>query len=451
MLKRTKRGAAFVGLLVTSALVVLPALAQDAGSSARRGLLSLSLGLEAGRNTDLTPGADDTSAELRGRLAYEHWRRTSIDELHFAAEVNPKLSDDEDTKPLPKVQLDYARSTARSELRFAAVHQRTEVSDQTIGFDEVGSIVYYDGTGERILTRATAKLTGGIDQPLGYTLQASHSDIDYSDDSADRYYASTADRIQLDLRAELAPATGLSFSVAYQDYEADRADELTRTGLRALVGLTHRIDGATRVAFSIGRSRVETERTTGDFTEEGTTFGLLLARDDSRGGYALALDRAITENGARDEVKLTRQTETKLGAFDGMIGVSRGEDEETDVIAALGYTLEMPRDTLKIDLSRAVRTDDEGDDAVVTRVSGKLSHALGDVNSVSFGLSATTTEQETEDTTRVNATVAYTHELGTDADLSAGLRMGLSTRTGREDARSETVFVTLSRRFETLR
>lgn len=442
------RKAVFLGLLATSAVAVLPALAQEAG---RSGILSMSIGTNAGRNLDLDPGGDDTSAELTGRLGYDYSLNTANQQLRFSAQVNPKISDEKDGRPLPKFTFDYKQRGARSELSLNGLYQRTEVSDQSIGYDDSGSVFYYDGTGERTLARAGAKFTGGLDRPFGYSISASHTDVSYSDVTAGSYYDSRRDLLQLDLSAELSAMTMLSFSGGYQEYEVDNPTELSRRSRTALVGISQRLDPVTQAVFTVGRSNIESSRTTGSKTEDGTTFGLILSREDQRGGSTFSLGRSITETGARDEVIIARTNETAFGDFKGQIGVSRGASDEADVIAGLTYALELPRDKLNLSLSRTVTTDDDGLDVVLTRVSGSLTHALGDVNSVNFGLTASTTERDVYDTTRVTASVAYSHSLSPDADVTAGVRMSMATRTGREDADSQSVFVTLNRQFQTLR
>ena len=190
---------------------------------------------------------------------------------------------------------------------------------------------------------------------------------------------------------------------------------------------------------------------TGDKTTEGTTWGLSLSRETPLATYALSYDRSISETGNRDEVSLARKAETKLGQFDGSVGLSRGEAGGTDVIASLGYGVEMRRDRLNIDMSRAVSTDDDGNDVLYTRFSGQYAHDLSEVNAINLGLTASLTNSDTQDTTRVDGSIGYSHALTSDIDLSAGLRLGLSQRTDKPDADEQALFFTFNRRFETLR
>ena len=451
MLRTIGKKAAFVGLLGTSALMVLPALAQDNGA-ARKSTFNVSLGLEAGRNLALDPGGSDTSTELKGGLSYSYEMNTPRTQMRFQAGLNPKFSNDTDTRPLPRLTFGLTQSSPRTELRFGASYTRTQVSDLEIGYDETGAIIFYDGTGERSSAQLSAGFTGGIDMPFGYKVDLSRSELDYHDTTPFfGYDPSSTTRGSLELRADLSAASQLRFTLSRSVYEVEDATDLTRTTDKASLRLDQRIDAITSMNLSFGQSRVESERITGTDTQSGATFGFGLMREDQVGHYALDFAHSITESGKRDQISVLRSLETRLGSFDGMVGLSRGEADTTDVIARVAYSLELPRDQLDFSLSRVVSNDNAGDDVVVTRLSGKLSHDLSDVNALDFGLSASMTEAVTQDTTRLDASVAYRHALTPDADLSAGVKMSLAQRTGREDADSERVFLTLSRRFEAFR
>ncbi|MBD3787223.1 MAG: hypothetical protein IE922_09670 [Sphingomonadales bacterium] len=454
MLKTTGKKAALVGLLVTSALAalpVLPAWAQSAAESARSGVLSLGIGIESGKNIALQAGADDVNTELTSRLGYDYTMKTATSALSFGVSVNPSLRDGEDTVPLPRAELRFSQTWPRHELTLEAQYQRSRVSDQAIGYDQAGSIVYYDGSGQRSFARIGAQFTGGIDMPFGYSLGLSHTETDYHDTLPGSQTPTRRSTATLGLRADLSAMTQARFALSHDLYEADNADNLTRRTDKVSVQLEQRIDAVTTLGFSVGRTRIESERAGLTETTEGTIWGLDLTREDALGSYGLQFERSLTEEGSRDAISLTREAETRLGTFNGMIGASRGAADETDVIAGLGYEMALPRDRLSVDLSRAIRSNDDGEDVVLTRVSGQLVHELSEIAALNFGVTASLTEAPGEETTRVDASVAYNHALGVDADLSAGVRFGLSERTGQADADRQTLFVTLNRRFETLR
>lgn len=442
--------AALVGLLTTSALAVLPAQAQDE-ESARKGVFSIGFGIDAGNNVDLSSDNTGADAKFSPHVGYDYTMKTGTTELTFGISANPEVVSGEKTRAQPKLNLSYAHVSPRTSLKFNASYQRSKVTDQSIGFDDSGVPFFYDGTGERGQANVSAQLTGGIDMPLGYSLGLKHSETDYYNMVGTSQSPSTTDGVTFGLRADLSSTRQLGLNFSHTLYDVDNADQLERRSDSASLRFDQRLNAVTSLGVSVGRSRVESDRLTGDKTTEGTTWGLSLSRETPLATYALSYDRSINENGNRDEVSLARKAETKLGQFDGSVGLSRGEAGGTDVIASLGYGVEMRRDRLDIDLSRAVSTDDDGNDVLYTRFSGQYAHDLSEVNAINLGLTASLTNSDTQDTTRVDGSIGYSHALTSDIDLSAGLRLGLSQRTGKPDADEQALFFTFNRRFETLR
>ena len=88
---------------------------------------------------------------------------------------------------------------------------------------------------------------------------------------------------------------------------------------------------------------------------------------------------------------------------------------------------------------------------VSTRLRGSYGHRLNDRDGLNFGLGVSTTEAKASDKLRLDASVAYERTLTMDTSLSAGVRMAVSQQTGREDATSQSVFVSLTRQMDFLR
>lgn len=416
-----------------------------------RSTFTTSIGVEGGRNLDLDPGADDQSGRLTGLFGYAYERQTRQTLLSFNAAINPVKDDDNGTGLYPTLGLGWQYDASRTRFTFSANYGEAKVTDQSLGFDaETGQIIEYDGSGTRILKQLAAGVEGGIDMPLGYTLQLNRSEIDYRDLSAGADYApSTFTGGKLGLRGDVSPMTQLNLSLGHSRYSSENRDHTTRKTDTASLGVTQRIDALTSVTASVGRERIETERRiTGDKSESGGIFGLGVTREDPLGAYALAFGQNVTENGTRNEITLGRDRKSKLGSFSGMIGASRGEEGGTDWIGSLAYATELPRDRLSVSFTRSVQTDDDGEDVVVTRASGGISHILSPVNSLDFGLTASATSYPDKDTTRVDTSLAYRHLLAQDISLQAGVRLGLAQESGEEDAESQSLFLTLTRQFD---
>lgn len=454
VLRQNKRShlwfeAALCGVCLTGGA----ALAQQADEGGARSTITTSMGLTAGRNLDLDPGANDTTDRLNGVLGYTYQMRTRQTDLSFTAQVRPEKEDGDDAGFYPAVGLDLTHEAARTRFSLGANYGEARVTDQSLGFDaDTGAIIEYSGTGTRAVTTVQAGVEGGIDMPLGYSLGLTHTGINYRDMSAgSSYYDSTTDGVKAGLRADVSAMTSLSLNLGHRRYAAENPQRTTRTTDSLSFGLDQRVSALTMLNASVGRERIETERR-GDETEKtsGMIYGLGVTRDDPLGSYQLNYNRSITENGQRDSVIFGRKRETQFGNFLGTIGISKGEESDADWIGSLAYGKKLPRDVLSAKMSRAVQTNDDGDDVVVTRISGSVSHAFSDLNSVNLGLMASGTEYPERDKTRFDATVSYQHLLTRDVSLEAGVRFGMATQTDREDADSQSLFLTVSRQFEFL-
>ncbi|RWR08141.1 hypothetical protein [Paenirhodobacter populi] len=436
----------------------LPVQAQQQNQVPAGGVLSTfstQIGVEAGRNLDLDPGSKDKIARLYGLLGYSYRMTTRQTMLSFSAQIRPE-TDDNDQGLFPQGALQWTHEGARTRFSFGANYAEARITDQSIAFDdETGQILNYDISGTRAQTRLNASVEGGIDMPLGYTLQVDRSEITYSDTPAGStgYSDSTTTGAAAKLRADISAMTQLSLDLSHRLYEVEGGASLRqRTTDQASLGVQQRIDALWSVSASVGRSWIDTERIDRpDESIAGMTYVLGAKRADALGAYSFDFAQSQTESGSRRTVSLGRERETDLGRISGAIGISRGESGGSDMIGQLAFSTELPRDTLRANVARSVQTDDDGDDVVVTRISANVGHKLSEVNGLNFGLTASATEYPTYDKNRLDATVSYEHLLSRDVNLEAGVKMSLSQSGVQEDANSQSLFLTLSRNFNFLR
>ncbi|HEY0214448.1 MAG TPA: hypothetical protein VGC40_12830 [Paenirhodobacter sp.] len=430
-------------------------LSQQAGGAplGRSSTITTQLGFEAGRNLDLDAGSDAKTLRMLGALGYSYALRTRQNELTLSAQINPQTEDGGDHGLYPTLGLGFAHQESRVKIGFQANYAEARVTDQSLGFDEnTGAIVEFNGTGTRSVTRLNGGFEGGIDTPLGYSLQLNRSEIDYSDLSEGAsYYNSTTDSAKISLRGDVSSMTSLNLDLGYKHYQAENPDQTDRTSTDASLGLVRRIDALTQLTGSIGRQKIRTERLDEeDENASGAIFSLGGQRMTPLGSYRASYDRIVTENGNRDQVLVGQDRETQFGKFSGTVGLSKGENGGTDWIGALTYSTELPRDELSAQMSRALRTSDDGDDVILTRISGNITHSLSDLNALDLELMASSTEYSDRDTMRIDATLAYQRRLTHDVNLRAGVKLGLATETDKDDANAQSLFMTVSRQFRFL-
>lgn len=436
----------FLGVSLSAAYGI-PALSQDrdaAAAGGARSTFTTTLGVNSGRNLDLVAGGGGNQTRLNGVLGYSYQKTTRQTELRFDASIHPETDQD---RPYPDLGLHMVHTGARSVLKFDASYGEAKVTDQNLGFDsDTGAIIEYDGTGTRVLRKVSAGFEGGVDMPLGYTLGVDHSRIGYRGDTlGDGYSPSRDTRVRGGIRADVSAMTQFNLDVSRHDYRAENLLQTHRTTDVATIGVVQRLDAVNDLGFSIGRQNIETDRTSGLEKRSGTVLGAEYTHEYALGTSGVGYDRYLTENGLRDDVSIRHSRTTSVGKFNGAVGASKAQDGDTNWIGSLNYDTILLRDKLSVAYTRSIRTNDDGDDVVVSRFSGNVSHDLSDVNGLDFGVTASSTKDTGKNTTRVDASVAYRHVVTRDVVVQAGVRLNVSKKTDREDADSQSVFMNVTR------
>ncbi|WP_330629546.1 hypothetical protein RPE78_16390 (plasmid) [Thioclava litoralis] len=428
----------------TGALLGTPGLAEEIKGNHSQ--LGYSLGIESGTNLDLRRENDDYESRLNAGLTYDYSRATQSSELHFGSDLLWRLEDGGETVFLPKLALDYKTQSARDALSFGLNYTRTEVTDQSVSYDETGSVLDYDGRGQRGVADLKLGYQGGIDSPVSFSVGYRYTDLQYYDTQSTSY--SNSQRAYYDLGLTLTPNASSSYQLAlhYDDYNVDNITETERQTSSVSVLTTQRLDAVTTLQFGVGYSDVQTDRITYDERVNGAIFNLGLEREDRLGTYGVMLSSQIEGSGRRQELSASRKRALQNGTLSAMVGLSASDEGDTNWIGALSLSHELPRDKLSLLLRRRVYSNDDNEDVVVTRISAKVSHDLSEVSALNFGLSASTNEQENgTDSRRIDASVSLSRELARDTQLSAGLSKRYSKDTADRTADSEMLFVTLEK------
>lgn len=439
---RTPAGA---GVLL-SCLLATPMGAQETGGVDSR--FSIDVSAQAERNADLNPGGSAEELSLRTTLGYGLSLSTPVQSLDFGVRGTYAVSDGADGFEAPTLTLGYSYNGARQGITASASYREADVSDLSLGLDDSGTLTLYEGTGTRGFGTLSLGLDGGRDRPLRYNVNLSANAVRYTGTNLTDYYDSDTRQAGIGLEADLSPLATLKFDASYKTYEAEDSDATQRDTSQATIGADLRVNQVTSLSFSLGRSRIETEDIGGRTVESGMIGGVSLTREDQVGAYRLSYERSLTESGNRDTLRVARDQEFATGKLSASLGVTRGEDDKLTWVSAVDLSMERPRDTLGLSLNRSVTTDDEGADVTVTRASAGWSHLVSESGSLALDFSTRFTEEAINpDRERYDVTVAWNHELRRDVILSAGASMRLAKEDGAADARSEQLFLTLSRSF----
>lgn len=357
----------------------------------------------------------------------------------------------------PYVQLAYRREAANSELSLRAHYRRTEVDTlRNLGEfinedgeldlpDDLGDLI---GTGWRNRYGAKARLDLGTSAPLGLSLRAGLDRTSYSGTSDPDLFDSRTQSLEAVLRARLAPVTEGTLSAGRTLYQAEDPEETRRETTTAALGLTHELSPTMTLTGAVGYAAIDTREFGVTTREEGPTaqVGLEIERPNGTLGTDLALSR--DQNGQRLTFTVDRAMDLPTGALAAMIGVTRAEDHDPELIGALDWRHDLPRGAFSVRAERKSRSDDN-DQITTTALILGYDHELSAVSGITLGASYARIEDTGDnDVDRAHLSAAYVHALTPDWNMNVGLSWTMRDEETVGRATSEEVFVSLSRAFE---
>lgn len=398
------------------------AMAQEKRSD--EGGLRLTFGLTQGLhwkdNPDLSIPASGSRTSSRTGLRFGMITETRTQRLEFALDgtlvgsIGETTSAQQDKGLIsPSTSLVYQLESAGSLLVLDAFLHENDVStlDFVGGRDAAGSSapIMVSGTGTRRLTGGGGKLTFGRDAAFGGSVALNLSETDYRDSNDPGLVDNRRDRARLDLRLDLSETTSSSLSL-----EGARLIEI----------------GATAVS------------------SHGLTFGLSRAVSDGTYGVTLASDSG--KEGHRQTLQFNRVLALREGRLALSLGASQPAAGETEMVGGIDWHQDLPRGTLSMSLQRVLSVSERDEEIRVSRMRLSLTQSLS--AKMGLGLSANFQDSQTTATRRESRrgslSVTLRNELSQDWGLDIGATHRLLESSNIGTARSNTVFINISRDFE---
>lgn len=434
--------------------------------SALRMIFGVDSTLRADDNFDLDVDSEGDTVLWDTKLSFGLISETRTSRLALDLGATARLADFPDGTTsgfeAPSARLSYSRESARSRISVDANWNKADIrflspfADPVLILDEeTEEPVLVTDPGSRTRSDIGLRYETGIDMPVGLVLTARRNELRYSDTLDPDYYDRETDSLSARLRLRFSPVTTGSVTASQTLYSAEDDENTDRETRRIDLGLTHEIDAATRLEAALGTARIETTETVGGLrqrdVDEGLNASLALSRALVNGSLRLSYARSTGTTGDRDTLRLGRSLDLPRGALTFGVGASQGEGGDTALVGDIAFTQQWTRDAFSLNLARSVRTNDDDEDVLTTRLSAGWEHEIGALSSLSLdmaythvedGGAGTATERE-----RANLQLAYNRALAQDWQLSAGYEHRLDREEGDPDARSNAVFVTLKRRF----
>ena len=405
-------------LWTCAALAALPAslTAQDVSAGGMRLTFGINQSLGLVRNPDLDPGNTAVSPQATTGLSLGYLTETRTERLAVDLAGGLVIDDTGARVDAPILSFGYGRTAADAELSVSGSIQRREADslqtladvttpDGTVVLPVDAGTVNLDGT----LTRAQVggTLTWGKTAPVGYTLGASVTAQRYDGAAAVARDDSVTTSLSGGIRLDITPVLQTTVALRYVHYDVEGATTSDRLG--GSVGATlDRPAGAISANLDV--------QDTGD----GLRLGLQTART-----FTLP-DTSLTVG----------------------IGVSRAPDGGTQATGRLSYAHTLPRGQIDLAASRSFVSVGDGTERQLTTASASYAMPLTPLSSLQVGFDLTQTEDDAGDTALTSALQAsQSFQLTPDWAMSVGARSELRQETGVQDARRDSLFVSLGRSF----
>ncbi len=437
-------GIALKGAGLAALVAAGPALAQDEGGL--RLTFSIEERLEASDNAGLTDPSSGRLTASTTNLAFGLSSETRTQVLRFGLtgglrfEVGAAV----DRFDNPSIDAFYSLTGANSALVLQANAQRSLLA----GADPTPDNPDPQGEGSQTVHSASAVLDFGTAGPLGLTLEARHSGTTYEDAAADLFDNRSR---TLAATAQLRAANGgvARLRASRTDYAEDTAGDLRRETTDLSLGWTQPLSPSLTLNAEIGSERVETrESPSTDEVTEGLVGRVGLSAELANGTAGLSLARTNDPSDVRTTLKAERALDLGNQRLSAMLGATRRDGAEADMIGSLGWSYDAGGATLSFDLGRTVAADGTTGEVTTDRLTLGVSAPISSRDSLGLSLSASRIDSTiTGLVERTDVTASYTRDLGQDWAVN----LGATFRTRSDataDTESQLIFLSIKKSFD---
>jgi len=356
----------------------------------------------------------------------------------------------------PRLDLSYSRAVGDDSISFSAGAREVDIAflDALESSGGLNDDDFDDLRGEGNRRTLYARLNGIFNEDAPFTFayrlgaaQQRYYDLEDQRDLNDRDEFEASASFLFDITRTMRAA--LEFGYDYRDTD-DVAQTLRRRGTVA-TGLNVAIDEVTALNLRIGYSEVNTERQAlnREDTEEGVVGSIGLARELRNGQVSLNYSSNLDENGQRDRLTVGRTYERGTTNYGGTIGVTASEfTNDVRPIGSLFFNHRTPRARFGANLSQNARTDDEGFDAIFTRLNLTYEQDIASDLSFVLDLGAARRFREISEnrvTRRLNFTASMRKALNQDWDIDVGYRYRFREANNGDEADSNALFAAIVR------
>lgn len=422
--------------------------------------------LSLGASVDTNEGLDDPSLGTTTRTnigaTFGLLDETEVSRLALSVFARAELANSPNPEQdgfdfrLPNGTLSYTRLGPDSRLDLNARYIYERVDDDVLVFlDEnlnpVDLIV--DGGDLRRLT-LDGNLSLGVESPIGFDASLFYDNRDYigttNPDLFDRVSWGGSGTLRMSLTDVIIGNLTASYDRLDEDETGDPLTETFRYG----AGLSYEIDEITLFSADLSYSTID--ETIFDVTStenEGWGFDVAIERQLRDGSVGATLARVVDESSTRTVISFQRARDLPDGRLSYALGYSIADDEddsENGFVGGIDYRRDLPSGRVTANATQEFRTNDDGDDTLVSRIALAYNQEINSVSSlgVNFGLGRSDeVSGPGDETTRANVGVTYRRALTREWDWVLGYEARYSREDG-DPATGNRVYTLIDRSFD---
>lgn len=439
-----------IGTAAAGLALVLVQQAQGETARTPRLTFDLSTGVTHDDNPTLGTPAADPATTLDTRLGLHLNTSTRAQTLAFSVEGLAQLSQDGAKLRDPSAKLSYDRDNGNSHLSFTGLYDRAPVDlfDPVVGSD--GSVSSTDVIATKgTITTSTAgfSFATGLQAPLGFDLSADYTGHAYSDTSDPAVYDNATQTLKAATHLRLGSGDEISLTADQTRSDYEDAAQTRRRSQELAVGYTRALRPDLKLDASLGQTAASTRRTGAvEDKSTGLTGHLGLDRSLANGTASVTLSSDRDSLGARQKLSFGRSLDLPTGKLAAEAGVSARSGAQGQFVGSLSWSSTLPTESFTGSLSRTMTLTADDVDVANTALQLTYQHQINDVSK--FGLSLDVFATDSAGTgTRQSLSATWSHDLTRDWQLTAGYEYRSVDRDTTGKAQSNSVFLTVNRKF----
>lgn len=420
------------------------------------GVLSFTTGIDVDTNRYLDFVSPGTSFRAYERLEYSMRAETETQVFEFLAgtqlEFNSISGGGSETRLNDtNIRFLYSRDTGNSFISLDGDYWSGDAVDAFDTDPSDPSFIRADD-GRLLRTNTNFFFRTGINDPIGFWVDAGYETDGYTDTSDPGLVDSTTADLELGASFRFSKATEGTLSVGREDFSEDTT--LSRNVLTSDVtlGITHELRSALTLNGELSYEERETSNILGSVLESGYIVGVDFVQERSNG----TLFGGIEYDGSRfrDETSISigRTLDLPDGSLLASLTLSNIESSGLTVLGEIEYVRRTASGQISVDISREETVDDRFRDIIFSRVGLGYERQITDASDVDVSLDFSRTEGKffaiipVED--RATFTASYSRAVTPEWDLNVGYRHRYYSSSRASEARSDMVFLTMTRDIE---